>query len=60
MAFRQVLRLPEEKWRETELADSLTRLPKLRAVDAATLADLKREHGALREQCKILGHVRTA
>ena len=52
----EVLRLPAEKWREHELADALTALPRLVAVDASTHADLSRELDALRKQCEILGH----
>jgi len=54
----EVLRLPAERWRESELADALCELPRLKAVDAVTYADLKRERDALRVQCEILGHVR--
>ena len=52
----EVLRLPAEKWREHELADALTALPRLKGVDASTHADLTRELDALRKQCEILGH----
>ena len=54
----EAIRLPAERWRENELADALTALPRLRAVDRHTYADLARERDALRVQCEILGHVR--
>ena len=44
--------------REHELADALIALPRLKAVDASTYADLARERDALRMQVQILGHVR--
>ena len=57
----EVLRLPKERWRETELAACLTKLEQLRSIDPDTLADLRSEREALRRQCDILnGAVATA
>ena len=53
----EVLRLPAERWKEHELVDALVELPRLKAVDPSTHADLRRERDALRMQCEILGHV---
>jgi len=57
LSFLEVVRLPEEKWREGEVADALIALPRLTSVDASTYADLCRERDALRMQCEILGHL---
>ncbi|KAL1527065.1 hypothetical protein AB1Y20_015749 [Prymnesium parvum] len=56
----QVLRLPSEKWGQHELAECLTALPALRAIDEQTYADLYRERDALRAQCDILANVRVS
>ena len=53
----EVLRLPAERWKESDLADALIALPRLSQVDSSTRADLSRERDALRMQCEILGHV---
>ena len=54
----EALRLPSEKWEQHDLAAALTKLPQLRAIDAQTHADLRRERDALRAQCDILSNVR--
>ena len=52
----EVLRLPKERWCESDLATCLTKLHRLRCIDADALTDLRSEREALRRQCDILSH----
>ena len=54
MVHLELLRLPSERWHSHDVADAIASLPKLRAVDPSTHADLTREREALNAQCVIL------
>ena len=55
----EVLRLPRERWSREELAEALTQLPRLKALDLGTFNDLSGECQALRDQCSILDYAAT-
>lgn len=54
----EVLRLPAERWDEQQLADALTALPQLTALDECTHADIRKARDDVKQQCDILSNAR--
>ena len=54
----EVLRLPAERWDEHQLADALTALPQLTALDECTHADIRKARDDVKQQCDILSNAR--